>query len=553
MKVMWVSDAVWHSTGYGVTSNYICRRMAQDGHEVYNFAPGAFHQGMVEVAPNLTVLSSNGGDDRWGNGTLGHHLQWVNPDVVITWLDAQGLMEYGWAEHPLYVYAPIDTWPVPQAEVAIYGRAAKIITPSQWGQGVLAAQDIKSEYIPCGINLNTYSIDPAGRERWRAQIKPEIDSKTFLIGSVGINSGSPDRKGYGFEFDVIKEFSQRHKDIRVYIHTSATGDGAAINLLDLRRELGLEDVIAFSRPSGGLGETDLYMKDMYNAFDVLLHCGVAEGFGMPLIEAQACGTPVVVNACTSMSELVGYGSYGAEPECDMIVNTSTRIAVPSVTNLLEKLELAYDDWKRGPVDRESVRANVQRFEESKVYEQWKPILASVPKAIRYDAGDRKLVLACGKEQREGFVHHDREALWPHIDVSHDLNVFPYPWEDNSWDYIEMANIIEHLRGESIQVMDELWRIMAPDGYLFIQTAEAGSWQLSYDPTHTRGFYLGSFDYFDPDTRAGTQYSYSDRKWKICKRTIDGGGTLTFVLQVRKDAPKLKPAKLLDKVLVEAAS
>lgn len=93
--------------------------------------------------------------------------------------------------------------------------------------------------------------------------------------------------------------------------------------------------------------------------------------------------------------------------------------------------------------------------------------------------------------------------------------------------------MEHLRANIVPVMDELWRIMAPGGYLYIHTAEAGSWQLNMDPTHTQGFMLQSFDYFDPDTRHGTEYSYSDRKWKVVRRTEDAAG-LHFMLQVRKD-------------------
>ena len=130
-------------------------------------------------------------------------------------------------------------------------------------------------------------------------------------------------------------------------------------------------------------------------------------------------------------------------------------------------------------------------------------------------------------------------------MAHDLNVFTWPWEDDSWDYIELSDIVEHLRADIVQVMDELHRIVAPGGYIFIHTAEAGSWQLNMDPTHTQGFMLNSFDYFDPKTRHGDIYSYSDRKWKIVKRSEDPAG-LFFVLTPRK-TKVLRPAKLREDV------
>lgn len=547
---MFVSDGLFHRTGYGVTADHLCRRMAADGYNVFNFAPGGLFGGLIEVAPNLTILGAQYGDDRWGNQSLAYYLNWLDPDIIITWLDAQGLVGYGWSEHPVYMWAPIDTWPIPQQEMAMYGRAAHIMVPSKWGQKVLRDQDVKADYIPCGIDLETYNISAEGRSRWREQIRPALTDDTFLIGSVGLNTGSPDRKGYGYEFDAIKEFSKRHDDFRVYIHTNAHGDAGATDLVMLRQEFGLQDTVCFSRPAGPLGETTMFMRDMYNAFDVLLHCGIAEGFGVPVIEAQACGTPVIANDCTSMSELLSEHCYRSAPSGDFVCATASRVALPSVPNLLEQMEIAYEDWKSKKHDRFRIRENAQRFEQDALYEKhWRPLLKEIPPRLDFKSGERKLALATGGREFEGFTHHDRDLLWPHIDVAHDLEILPYPWSDNSWDYIEASDILEHLNVNIVDVMDELWRIVAPGGYLYIHTAEAGSWQLNMDPTHRQGFFLQSFDYFDPDTRHGKEYSYSERKWKVVKRTEDAAG-LYFVLTPRKLVPaKLRPEA--EKVLAEA--
>src|SRR5204862_7089917 len=50
-----------------------------------------------------------------------------------------------------------------------------------------------------------------------------------------------------------------------------------------------------------------YMVGFYNAMDVLLMPSCGEGVGIPLIEAQACGTPVITNDWTAMPELCGSG------------------------------------------------------------------------------------------------------------------------------------------------------------------------------------------------------------------------------------------------------
>ena len=49
------------------------------------------------------------------------------------------------------------------------------------------------------------------------------------------------------------------------------------------------------------------MAAWYNGLDVLSLCSYGEGFGLPLIEAQACGIPVVTTDASAMSELCGAG------------------------------------------------------------------------------------------------------------------------------------------------------------------------------------------------------------------------------------------------------
>ena len=63
------------------------------------------------------------------------------------------------------MWTPVDTWPIPRDERAILGRAARLLVPSTWGQGVLAGHDMESEYVPCGIDLDLFNIYAAAGER----------------------------------------------------------------------------------------------------------------------------------------------------------------------------------------------------------------------------------------------------------------------------------------------------------------------------------------------------------------------------------------------------
>lgn len=73
--------------------------------------------------------------------------------------------------------------------------------------------------------------------------------------------------------------------------------------------LGLEGRVVFT---GYLGDADLV--PLLNRAEVLLLPSFCEGFGLPAIEAAACGTPAVVTTRSPLPELLGQGAIALEPE-----------------------------------------------------------------------------------------------------------------------------------------------------------------------------------------------------------------------------------------------
>jgi len=58
------------------------------------------------------------------------------------------------------------------------------------------------------------------------------------------------------------------------------------------------------------------MVDIYNALDVLVNPAMSEGFGVPIVEAQACGTPVIGCDNSSMPELIKSGLLIQQKDCE---------------------------------------------------------------------------------------------------------------------------------------------------------------------------------------------------------------------------------------------
>jgi len=79
---------------------------------------------------------------------------------------------------------------------------------------------------------------------------------------------------------------------------------------------------------------------------------------------------------------------------------------------------------------------------------------------------KKLNLGCGENKKSGYLNIDWNEL-TRPDILHDLNEFPYPFRDNTFDLIEAEHILEHL-DKPFQVMKELHRILKPGGKLLIK-------------------------------------------------------------------------------------
>lgn len=126
-----------------------------------------------------------------------------------------------------------------------------------------------------------------------------------------------------------------------------------------------------------------------------------------------------------------------------------------------------------------------------------------------------LNLGAGNRLVSGAVNHDLRPHRPEIDVCHDLDRMPWPWEDNRFGRIEAWSVFEHLAPNLVMVMDECWRILGVSGLIHIKLPMWDVDQSWADPTHIWHYSLRSLDLFDPDTRLGGEDEfYTERKWRI---------------------------------------
>ncbi len=124
----------------------------------------------------------------------------------------------------------------------------------------------------------------------------------------------------------------------------------------------------------------------------------------------------------------------------------------------------------------------------------------------------KLDLGCGARCRDGFTGVDCLKL-DGVEVVHDLNALPYPFDDDSVDEIWLDQVIEHLQSP-IRVVEELWRICRHDAIVHIGVPYFRSRYMAIDPTHVTAFSVSSFGYFDPEHALCQRYQYTHARFKV---------------------------------------
>lgn len=125
---------------------------------------------------------------------------------------------------------------------------------------------------------------------------------------------------------------------------------------------------------------------------------------------------------------------------------------------------------------------------------------------------RILDLGCGNKLRPSAVGIDFNRRTK-ATIIHNLNVFPYPIEEGSFDEVYLDNTLEHL-DSVIGVMEEVHRITVPGGMVKVIVPYFRSTWAAIDPTHTHFFTVNSFGYFDPDNILCQRYDYTLARFKV---------------------------------------
>lgn len=303
MRILWHSNAAHCATGYGVQTGLVVPRLQALGHDLAISALWGVQGGLISIpGPRSPIAVYPRGYHLHGEDVVGPHALHHQADVVVTHYDA-------WTIDPARIPVPWVPWfPVdaengPGPVLQRAAAAAVRLVQSHAGERELHNVGLDCLYVPAGYEPGMYYPDDG------SALKESLGAAgKFLVGMIAANKGTqPCRKAFPQAFEGFGLFHKQHPDSVLYVHAQSQSP-EGLDLVALADHYGIGDAIRFANPYGMIvGYDDAEMRQLYSAFDVLLAPSMGEGFGVPILEAQACGTGVITGGWTAMPEITRSG------------------------------------------------------------------------------------------------------------------------------------------------------------------------------------------------------------------------------------------------------
>lgn len=403
-KIGWISAAAYATTGYGRMCKEICSRLILDEYNIINIGGigshnvwggkmdyptgiyldkhdlkivedsqinksyiwlNRFEEAKIPIIPTVGQLA--------GEDIMDMLIHKYEFDTLIAHWDCFAVGFLQRLNVYTMIYVPIDG-PFTQTMFDLVKENDKVVAFSRYGYKELEKwfNRSKIDYIPHGIHTEVWKpIEETDRYKIRKE-RFGIDNDEFLILSVGANVG--ERKQLPLMMLVFKKLLEQYPKCTLFLFTNPNmAFPKGYNLVSLAAELGIKDKVRFPKYDPIIESWDnLKMIELFAVSDVYLTASLAEGFGVPMLEAMACGTPVIGPNSSTIPELVeGHGwVYDINPDylfAASWIPTLQFYPIPSMNSML----LALMDAKQ---NRDKVIKNGEKSREFALKYDWTKIM-----------------------------------------------------------------------------------------------------------------------------------------------------------------------------------
>lgn len=315
-RILIVGDNPKLNTGYARVARFVATTLADNGYQVKYLPCNADMSSDTKFNFELEPFNAA---DRFGSKAIGDLLPSYKPALVICFGEFAFVGYIGNICRQMGIksmyYYPVEGVNYPPRVVytsigfidyhLTLQKFNYIVAYSQFGADNInkLLPGIVTDIIPHQVDTDVFR--PLDRAKCFAHYFSGLDpEKTFIVGHVGRNQR---RKGTDLLMQGFASFLHSYKgDKHPYLFLLLDPkDSHGYNLYEMAESLNLGSHIVISEVIGGKqGPDDYVLAEVYNTMDVALFPHRAEGFGLPVLEALACGTSVITTNYATPPEVV---------------------------------------------------------------------------------------------------------------------------------------------------------------------------------------------------------------------------------------------------------
>ena len=338
MNYLWVGPSTSCPTGYARETKLFTPRIRDSGRGVVIGAYVGMTAGAVVNTDGITELPRY--QDQLLHDVLPAYMAYTQSDAVITVVEPSVLNGNIYGKFSWVVRAGVNAEPIPASWHL--EKAAAIWSCTRWGQRQLRTAGFESTYVPLAVDTKVFCpVNRLEAQEHLGQMAGYSVDDRFVVLTVAANHSNPSIKNFAGLFEAVARVAAELPETTLVV-VSDPDNPQGVNLRQLAQMFGIADRVVFPPLIGlALGIPDSFLNLLYNAADVFTLISLTESFGLPALEAQAAGTPVILTGGGALAELCFSGHL---VECDPLPGWlwahGSQWKLPRVDSIVRRLRYA---------------------------------------------------------------------------------------------------------------------------------------------------------------------------------------------------------------------
>lgn len=423
---------------------------------------------------------------------------------------AQRTCVFGLTEHGIVQKEMLQLMGVPSLHQVHGNSDSIIVTSSQWSKtGFINSGADGDRVVVVPLGVDTKVCKPLERAEKFQLREALVWQDHFIFLNV---SAMGNRKGICPLLKAFAAIAQKYPQARLVLKGTESLYSSKSSIVQAIKNTLTDREAAIVVPKlAYIGEDYSFAEvaQLYQAADAYVSPYLAEGFNLPVLEAIACGLPVICTAGGPTDDFTRseFAWRIDSQKTTMQINGEDRwIFNPNLDHLIHLMEQMIEQdnfrdrarntgykfvdeqytWKR-IVDR--LLDILDPTKNLKEFDRSQPKIETISQSqnvVKLDPSKNlRLNLGCGSKRLPGYINVDRYGT---PDLKHDLETFPWPWEDNSTIEIKLTHVLEHLGRDPdiyLKIFQELYRICRGGAIVEITVPHYRHDNFFDDPTHVR--------------------------------------------------------------------